>query len=714
MEEDYRKRLRSSDSCSSKASASSCYLDGSLALHQPTSEQVIRHHERAQKAVAASHQHHHLSVTHLPGSMKVTALPKRKLGGYTLRKNAIEYIYVYLLDMQLEEHWNDEKFGAVPLIMNALNIPQGTRKGVVKILHDIVRRRCTNEQLAERRGRPPLITEMSEDAYLVYLMSEHGHGVGTITNCLNLRRKLRGGPIVCQSAVQRFIQTSRIMKKTRRTTEKTGKTDANSPWAIARFNLCSQYKIQLGAEEYILENRSPEISFSDFISTERLPNGDPFVFLDAIVFWDEKHKECVIGCNSKYETRLCRNVYDGEITPPEYGGVFADVKPRKKVKFSKEARACFGVAMRTKRDSFTGKMEAGSEQGIKCKPFSYTGRMVYGLARYNKEVDDEIQRAQNLNRPYSYAKKYGSEECGRAKAKAVVDKKCCCITEIMDFIVSESNKVYENTVFKDTFMIFHDGLTQWWTAESQQYLHDVHNMRDRQMRAYGDTNKASRYYSNKVAGDSPELCPLDNYLFSDLERSINFHVALSSFIDNNEDDRCFHLGTPAQVESTMFRCWEIEPTSERIIQDIKSYIQNVQSVINANGTIVKNEGLRRGRRAERHQGDPNLRERSQRRKHEPELLDCHPSLIPILHGLMAEPKLMRHLEHRNAILNEYEVDEAAPEDKYERDRHDSSESADEFDEAVTDYSDNEVVVSDSEEEDSKEGDAGGGGEEEKS
>lgn len=208
MEEDYRKRLRSSDSCSSKSSGSSCYLDGSLALHQPTSEQIIRHHERAQKAVAASRQHH-LSVTHLPGR-KVTALPKRKLGGYTLRKNAIEYIYVYLLDMQLEEHWNDENFGAVRIIRNALNIPQGTGK--------VSSRYCRNEHLIERRGRPLLITELSDDAYLVYLMYEHGHGVGTITNCLNLRHKLIGAPIVYQSVVQRFNQCSRIMKKSRRTT----------------------------------------------------------------------------------------------------------------------------------------------------------------------------------------------------------------------------------------------------------------------------------------------------------------------------------------------------------------------------------------------------------------------------------------------------------------------------------------------------------------
>lgn len=55
-------------------------------------------------------------------------------------------------------------------------------------------------------------------------------------------------------------------------------------------------------------------------------------------------------------------------------------------------------------------------------------------------------------------------------------------------------------------------------------------------------------------------------------------------------------GTPAQMYSTMERCWSLEPTSNRIIEDIYALPYVLQKIVDARGCIVPDENFRRGRR----------------------------------------------------------------------------------------------------------------------
>ena len=286
------------------------------------------------------------------------------------------------------------------------------------------------------------------------------------------------------------------------------------------------------------------------------------------------------------------------------------------------------------------------------------------VKKYDQKVNQEMYRVKGLKSVWGtdgkgYAERYGSEEEGLRQARIKVDQKYYNIADIMDHVVAESRKVYEGTEFENTFLIFHDGLKQWWTEDAQLYMHEIHNMRDRQLRAYGDTNKGSKYYYRKVVGDSPELCPLDNYLFADLERCINFHVALSSFFPDHTDSRCFHLGTPQQVESTMFRCWEVEPKLERIVDDIKKYPGTLVAIIGANGTIVKNDMLRSGRRAERHQHNPNFRQRTTRVKGHDMVVQIHPDVQIIWDGLLMNPTDIEKADHLRDLLAEVAPDDSS-------------------------------------------------------
>jgi hypothetical protein len=59
------------------------------------------------------------------------------------------------------------------------------------------------------------------------------------------------------------------------------------------------------------------------------------------------------------------------------------------------------------------------------------------------------------------------------------------------------------------------------------------------------------------------------------------------------------MGTPKEVASSLIRAWEIEPTSERIIEDIRAFPRVLQVIIDRDGVVVPDLFLRSGRRYEK-------------------------------------------------------------------------------------------------------------------
>ncbi len=175
-----------------------------------------------------------------------------------------------------------------------------------------------------------------------------------------------------------------------------------------------------------------------------------------------------------------------------------------------------------------------------------------------------------------------------------VNRKLCCVTDFVDHVIRESTAIYAGTEHADSFFIFHDALSQWWEKEAQEYVVQ-RGFGERQLKCMGNTNINNRY-RGKLTGDSPEMCrALDSHGFADLTNSIKFHCGLSSLYPVG-DPRRFHMGTPKQVYDTMKRCWEVEPTSERIVEDIMNLPSVLQKIITARGCVVPDLVLRTGRR----------------------------------------------------------------------------------------------------------------------
>ena len=285
---------------------------------------------------------------------------------------------------------------------------------------------------------------------------------------------------------------------------------------------------------------------------------------------------------------------DGTPASPEEGGVFPPEQPTTSIKFPGEARGLFGAAIRKKED--------GTYEGVKAPVFNYTGRQVVSMSGYNTAVKQELKRVMELRgvwrtEGYGYQQRY--PDTWEAEVRAKVDQKLCNVKDLIDHVITESSAIYEGTEHANTFRIFHDGLSMWWDKDAQDYIRE-RGFYDRQLKAKDPTNhnELCKRYRNKLTGDSPELCrALDSHGFADLRRSIEFHCCLTSSYAA-DDGRKFLQGTPAQVFSSMKRCWEVAPSSERIVEDILKFEAVLDKIIAADGCMVEDEFLRTGRRGD--------------------------------------------------------------------------------------------------------------------
>jgi hypothetical protein len=206
-----------------------------------------------------------------------------------------------------------------------------------------------------------------------------------------------------------------------------------------------------------------------------------------------------------------------------------------------------------------------------------------------------------------------------------------------------------------------DGLICWWTMESQAYIESL-GFRDRQLCCTGDTNRGTRY-SNKVVGDSPEICRgLDAYGFADFKRFIARMRALTS-VYALDDKRRFNFGTPNQVWDTMVRCWTMEPNSERIIQDIEDFGNVLDKIIEFEGCVIPECRLRHGQRLLSHNKGRVLKHKvnNRQRKHLLKMGSIHPDAEAALAILLTIGPIEDELEPAEVQVA-LEIEELALED----------------------------------------------------
>ena len=119
-------------------------------------------------------------------------------------------------------------------------------------------------------------------------------------------------PILSRSAVQGFIDRSECVRTRRRQKKKSGREDPACNWAVCRLAQAIQWR-----EQFRIGCLEPN-------HEDRLLSKFPPLFLDAIAFWDEHHRQIILGNANIHQHLVARNE-NGVFTSPELGGVFQPV-----------------------------------------------------------------------------------------------------------------------------------------------------------------------------------------------------------------------------------------------------------------------------------------------------------------------------------------------------------------------------------------------------
>ena len=243
----------------------------------------------------------------------------------------------------------------------------------------------------ERKSSPgkTAIEKGSKEEQLVADYRERGLSLYETMILINKWCRKNGRELVTRSAV--YSCEKRLDPKRSKTGKRPqGSLDENSKWAQCRFRWVAQLLIRLGHVD--------KVDLNEFLDEETKELPDCFdadmmekISLAAIAWWDEVHKDCFIGDfreGSSTQLRFKRNE-KGELD--EENGEYREETLELQVKYAKQVRFSFGVALRE---------EDGKEVGVRLKPFNYTGRNILTKTKHQVRINAEIRRVKKLDREH--------------------------------------------------------------------------------------------------------------------------------------------------------------------------------------------------------------------------------------------------------------------------------------------------------------------------
>ena len=110
--------------------------------------------------------------------------------------------------------------------------------------------------------------------------------------------------------------------------------------------------------------------------------------------------------------------------------------------------------------------------------------------------------------------------------------KFCCITDLIRFMMKESENLLKESVREDDLFIVHYALVLMTAKETIQWMKEK-NYYHRWLLPMNELQDGTTYAGRPV-GNSPEFMPLYNSLNRDILHSLRFHCVLSRFLLDGE------------------------------------------------------------------------------------------------------------------------------------------------------------------------------------
>ena len=137
--------------------------------------------------------------------------------------------------------------------------------------------------------------------------------------------------------------------------------------------------------------------------------------------------------------------------------------------------------------------------------------------------------------------------------------KFCCITDLIRFMMKESENLMKGSVHEDDLFIVHDALVLMTSKEKIIWMkeNDYFHRWLLPMNGFQDGTP----YAGRPVGNIPEFMPLDNSLNREILHSLHFHCVLSRFVldgegtDEEERNMRFSFSTPKEITKGLKRVW---------------------------------------------------------------------------------------------------------------------------------------------------------------
>ena len=131
-----------------------------------------------------------------------------------------------------------------------------------------------------------------------------------------------------------------------------------------------------------------------------------------------------------------------------------------------------------------------------------------------------------------YHSRYGEGWVEKLKSSTAMSK-FCCITDLICFMMNESETLMKGSVHEDDLYIVHDALVLMTTKETINWMKQKGYLHRWLLSLNGLQDGTP--FAGRPVGNSPEFMPLDNSLNRDILQSLRFHCVLShAIIDGKE------------------------------------------------------------------------------------------------------------------------------------------------------------------------------------
>lgn len=212
------------------------------------------------------------------------------------RRVAIKYLFTAVLGAPPKEQWHKMKL--ISVISHMLNIPRSSHSRVHELLQKVSSLPVDySGQRSKGTGRVALVEHGTAQADIVYRALQQELSAKESACILNMYREKLPVPEepLCRSAIQGFISRSDCIKVRKRQLQKSGNDDPTCVLAQARTAQAEQFREQL------------MIGYLPEDSIDRLESPFPPIYTDGIVFWDEHHREVILGEANAYQYLISRN-----------------------------------------------------------------------------------------------------------------------------------------------------------------------------------------------------------------------------------------------------------------------------------------------------------------------------------------------------------------------------------------------------------------------